>query len=113
MTAKFDRDAKAKFYAIRHKEIDPGILKIFYLPTGAPPNEIRLVEVTNSIMGTGSPEPIDFGVDSGSPSEHKLIVLDVPPEYWESIQEGKTILPGGWSFEGAVRLDNSRKRKKP
>jgi hypothetical protein len=35
----------AASYAKRHKETDPAIRAIHYLPTGAPPNEIRLVEV--------------------------------------------------------------------
>ena len=43
MPATFDRDRMAERYAKRHKETDPAINAIFYLPTDAPPNEIRLV----------------------------------------------------------------------
>jgi len=113
MIAEGNRDEMARDYAKLHKEIDPSILKIFYLPTGAPANEIRLLEVTDSFMGTGAPEPIDFGIGGDTPGELKLVVLDVPPEYWESIQKGTMILPAGWSLERAVRIDNGRKRKKP
>ena len=77
--ATFDRDATAAAYARRHRAADPAVREIHYLPTAAPPNEIRLVEVNEAITSGGAPEPIDFGVDSGSPNEHKLIVLDVTP----------------------------------
>jgi hypothetical protein len=57
MPAAFNRDSMAVFYAKRHKETDPAICEIHYLPTGAPANEIRFVEVNGCINGTASPEP--------------------------------------------------------
>src|SRR4051794_34721649 len=101
MPAAFNRDSMAAFYARRHRETDPAISQIHYLPTGAPANEIRFVEVNESITGTASPEPIDFGVEGGTDNEHKLIVLDVTPEQWEEIQEDPALLPPGWTLEGS------------
>ena len=57
------RDQLAEFYARRHLEIDAGVETILYLPTNAPPREIRLLEVNTMISETTPPEPIDFGVD--------------------------------------------------
>lgn len=108
MPVTFDRDSTARFYAKRHKGTDPAISEIHYLPTGAPANEIRFVEVNGSITGAASPEPIDFGVDGGSDNEHRLVVLDVTPEQWEEIREGTLPLPPGWTLEGSQEISRGR-----
>ncbi len=112
MPAVFNRDAMAAIYGKRHKEADAGIRTIHYLPTDAPPNEIRLVEVNEGITGTASPEPIDFGVDAGTDGEHKLIVLDVTPKQWEEIQNGTLPLPAGWNLEGSQEVSGGRPPRK-
>jgi len=110
--ATFNRDSIAATYAKRHKETDPAIRAIYYLPTEAPPNEIRLVEVNEAITGTAGPEPIDFGVDAGTPNEHKLIVFDVTPEQWEEVREGTLPLPKGWTLEGSREISGGRLRRR-
>ncbi len=112
MPALFDRDSIAATYARRHTETDPAIREIHYLPTGAPPNEIRLVEVNEAITGAASPEPIDFGVDGGTANEHKLIVFDVTPEQWEEIQAGTLDLPPGWTLKDSQEISRGRPRKR-
>ena len=111
-TATFDRDSIAAMYAKRHKESDPAIRAIHYLPTDAPPNEIRLIEVNEAITGTADPEPIDFGVDSGTPNEHKLIVFDVTPEQWDAVRKGTLPLPTGWTLEGSQEISGGRPRRR-
>lgn len=108
----FDRDATAAFYAKRHKQVDPSVLQIHYLPTGSPANEIRFVEVNRSIAGTAHPEPVDFGVDGGTPNAHKLIVLDVTPHQWGEIHAGRMALPPGWDLDGCQELGSGRPRKR-
>jgi len=110
--ATFNRDSIAATYAKRHKETDPAIRAIHYLPTGAPPNEIRLVEVNEAITGTASPEPIDFGVDSGTPNQHKLIVFDVTPEQWNEVRKGTLPLPEGWTLKDSQELSGGRPRRR-
>jgi len=110
--AAFNRDSMAEFYAKRHKLTDHAISEIHYLPTGAPANEIRLVEVNGSVTGNTTPEPIDFGVDHGSDNEHKLVVLDVRPEQWDKIREGALPLPQGWMLEGRKEVSGGRSRKR-
>jgi hypothetical protein len=112
MTATFDRSAMAAVYAKRHRATDPAIRAIYYLPTNAPPNEIRLVEVNEAITATASPEPIDFGVDAGSANEHKLIILDVTPDQWEKLRDGTLDLPPGWSLEDRQEISKGRPRKR-
>lgn len=112
MPATFDRDAMAAQYARRHKAADGDIAAIYYLPTGAPPNEIRLVEVNQAIKSTAEPEPIDFGVASGTDDQHRLVVLDVTPAQWDEIVNKARSLPGGWSLEGRQNLSNGRPRRR-
>jgi hypothetical protein len=111
-TTAFDRDAMAADYARRHRAADSAIVAVYYLPSGSPHNEIRLVEVNKAITGTAHPEPIDFGVDGGTAGEHKLVVFDVTPEQWEEVGSGDLDLPKGWSLEGSQEVGKGRSRRK-
>jgi hypothetical protein len=52
------------------------------LPTNSGDREIRFVEINNLIGDRKDDilEPIDFGIDIGTETEHKLFVSDVTPE---------------------------------
>lgn len=105
---QFDRDAMARWYAKEHLKTDPGIAWVHYLPGNANEREIRFVEV-NVLIGERNDEalePIDFGVDTGMDSAHKLFVVDVTPEQWKRIQTHELELPSTWSLEGAVPYSN-------
>ena len=97
---QFDRNAMARCYARGHKKTDPGVEHIYSLPTDAPEREIRFVEVNSMIAERedSALEPIDFGVDTGTSSAHKLFVLDVTPSQWKRIEESKLPLPHNWSL---------------
>lgn len=101
---QFDRDAMARWYATEHLRTDPGIASVHYLPTNANQREIRFVEVNNFIgdRNDDALEPIDFGVDAGMDTAHKLFVLDVTPGQWIRIQTHELELPSNWSLEGAI-----------
>jgi hypothetical protein len=100
----FDRDSHARWYAQRHLDLDSGVIRIFYLPTDAPPREIRFLEVNGEIPEMRDPEPFNFGVAIDGPNAHKLYVLDVTPAQWDAIQDGKLRLPPGWTLEGSRDL---------
>jgi hypothetical protein len=94
----------ARWYAESHLKTDPGIVSVHYLPTKAEEREIRFIEV-NRLMGDRNDdalEPIDFGIDVGMDTAHKLLVLDVTPKQWERIKAQKLSLPSGWSLEGEI-----------
>jgi hypothetical protein len=80
-----------------------------FLPKDAPEREIRLLEVNDLLaeMKDESLEPLDFGVDTGSESEHKLFVLDVTPSQWASIAQHRLSLPAGWSLDDAIRIGSN------
>ena len=102
---QFNRNSMAKWYAQQHLKTDPGIVSVHYLPKDASDREIRLIEVNNLIgdRTDGALEPIDFGVDTGTDSAHKLFVLDVTPAQWERIREKTLPLPSGWSLDKAIQ----------
>ena len=105
---QFNRDSMAGWYAREHLKTDPGIVSVHYLPKNAGEREIRLIEV-NNLMGDRNDEalePIDFGVDTGMDTAHKLLVLDVTPRQWERIRAGELSLPGNWSLDDAVAFEN-------
>lgn len=103
-TIDFDRDSMAKWYAQEHRKVDPGLVEVHYLPENADPREIRLVEVNKLIAARNDDaiEPIDFGVDRGMESAHRLVVLDVTPDQWERIQAGDFALPKDWTLDNAI-----------
>lgn len=105
---QFDRDALARWYANEHLKTDPGIKAVYYLPTNADEREIRFVEI-NTLIGDRNDdalEPIDFGVDMGMESAHKLFVLDVTPKQWDRIRNNELGLPSNWTLENASHFEN-------
>lgn len=106
-TIQFDRDSTAAWYAREHLKTDPGVASVHYLPNNAGEREIRFIEV-NRLIGDRNDnalEPIDFGVDMGSETAHKLLVLDVTPEQWERIKARNLALPPGWSLDHARQYE--------
>ncbi len=100
----FNRDAIAKHYATVHKETDPGVVSIHYLPKNADEREIRLLEVNNMIGDiTDAPlVPIDFGMDIGTNNAHQLLIVDVTPDQWERIKTKELALPDGWVLDNEI-----------
>ena len=112
LPTSFDRDKQAELYAKTHFEYDPGVTQIFYLPTDAPWDEIRLLEVNKLLSEGPPPEPVDFGLNRDGADAHTLIVLDVTPSQWTNIQNGKLPLPTGWTMEGKREIQKTRRRSR-
>ncbi len=105
-TLQFNRDAMARWYATQHLRTDPGVAAVWHLPKYADDREIRLIEVNTLLTDRNENglQPIDFGVDRGMDSEHRLFVLDVTPDQWERIRQRQLGLPGNWSLDEAEEL---------
>jgi hypothetical protein len=99
------RDQVAAWIARKHLAVDPGITDILYLPSDSPEREIRLIEANSLLTGSAGEEvtPIDFGLNVEGLS-FKLLVLDVTPDQWKEIVEGKSQLPPGWILAGNQRF---------
>jgi hypothetical protein len=99
------RDDFAHWIARRHFNVDRGIVRIFYLPTNAPEQEVRLLEV-NDLAAIPEDAPIvavDFMPDIAG-VQFSLFVADVTPGQYRAIEEGTRSLPTGWSLEGAQEI---------
>jgi hypothetical protein len=102
---KANRDQVAEWIARKHLAVDPGITDILYLPTDAPPEEIRLIEA-NSLLAALPDEdisPMDFGLNVEC-LNFKLLVVDVTPSQWNRIVEGRSAIPQDWNLRDAQRF---------
>jgi hypothetical protein len=105
LPAAANRDQVAEWIARKHLAVDPGITDILYLPGGAPPEEVRLIEANALLAALPDEEisPIDFGLNVEG-LNFRLLVVDVTPSQWNRIVEGKSAIPKDWTLEDARRF---------
>ena len=95
-----DRDKIAEWVAKRHLGTDGSIRQVVYLPSGAPANEIRLLEVNERFARDEEvPEPLDFGIEIAGRAI-KVFVADVTKAQLEKLKADPTTLPKGWAWGG-------------
>ncbi len=87
--------------ARQHFAIDKGITRILYLPTGAPAEEVRLLEANAlaSLPENGPVEAVDFMPDIEG-VHYTLFVADVTPRQLDAIMNLQLPLPKGWHLDG-------------
>ena len=108
--AGMTRDEFAFWMARRNYEFDPGVTRILYFPTGAPPDEVRLLECTERIPMPDR-EPIRasrYELDFDE-VDFKVYVADAGPVQLQNILDGRLEPPPGWILDGyqEFRLDES------
>lgn len=97
------REQIAEWVAKRHMWADGGIHQIWFLKSGSPADEIRLLEVSDRFTSDGNTvEPIDFGLDVDG-ARYKLLVADLSLEHLNQIKAnpGKS-LPKDWKIDDAL-----------
>lgn len=106
--AGMTRDEFARWIGRRHFAIDKGISRIVYLPQGAPPEEVRLLEVNElaHIPENAPIEAIDFMPDIEG-LHYRLFVADVSPRQFADIEAHRIGLPAGWTLEGSEDIEAS------
>jgi hypothetical protein len=93
------RDEVAAWVARKHLFADSGIREVWYLPRGAPLEEIRLLELNDRLAGTeAKAEAIDFGLDVEG-ARFRLFVADITTEQLDKIKQDPSRLPPGWSLD--------------
>jgi hypothetical protein len=94
------RESVAEWLAKQHFIMDPTIREIYYLPQGAPANEIRFLEISERLTGNeGKVTPLDFGVEELG-VRFRLAIADVSGDHLEVIRREPTMLPSGWVLDG-------------
>lgn len=98
----------AEWVASRHMGADGAIDQVWYLPTGSPPNEIRLLEVNSRYSGDREKvEAMDIGLDVGG-KKFRLLVADVSGQNLERIKADPVrSLPKDWGLD-KVRIWNRK-----
>ena len=95
-----NRDDVAAWVAKQHFITDTSISEIWYLPQGAPADEIRLLELSERLPGNEPKvEPIDFGLNV-SGARFRLFVADVSSDQLEKLKKDPARLPDGWRVDG-------------
>ena len=97
------RDQIAEWVAYRHMGADGGIHHVWFLPSGSPADEIRLLEVSEHFTGEAAKiEPIDFGLDLDG-AKYKMLVADISEGHLEKIKADPVkLLPKDWKIDGAL-----------
>ena len=94
-----NRDEVAAWVAKKHFVTDSAVREIWYLPQSAPPEEIRLLEVSDRLAGPESEvEAIDFGLDIEG-ARFRLLIADITSEVLDQIKQNPSRLPSGWSLD--------------
>lgn len=104
-SAQASRDEFAAWIAKQHVAIDKGITRILHLPTGAPADEVRLLEVNElaRIPENAPVEAVDFMPEIEG-IHYSLFVADVTPRQLEGILKGQLALPADWRLDGYQEL---------
>ena len=96
------RDEVAAWLARTHFVVDVNIREVWYVPTGAPPDEIRFLEVNDRYLG---PEhgmtPVVFHINDPE-IPFRLLVVDVSSDELDQCLRDPSRLPAGWSLDGHV-----------
>ena len=93
------RDDVAAWVAKKHLLVDTSLRQVWYLPQGAPPEEIRLLELNDRLAAYDTQvEAIDFGLDIEG-VQFKLFVADITSEQFDKIRQDPSRLPTGWSLD--------------
>ena len=94
------REQIAEWVAKRHMGIDGGIQEVWFLNSGSPADEIRLLEVNDRFAGDSSNiEPLDLSLDIDG-AKYKLMVADISARQLETIKADPVkALPRDWKFD--------------
>ncbi len=104
------KDEVAAWLASKHFLIDSAVREIWYLPADSPPNEIRLLELSERIGPDEGPiYAVDYGLNmEGVP--FRLVVADANTDWKNAFDRPGRQLPQGWSLDQSRSWTRSGKR---
>lgn len=96
-----EKAAFAEWLGRYHLKIDERLAQAVYLPTGAPADVVRLLEVNLGLFPTPD-EPIRAieTIPSKFGLPFRVQIADITPEEWRQIQTNPALLPTGWHLDG-------------
>jgi hypothetical protein len=98
---EMSKDEFVDWIAAQHFAIDKGLSRILYFPSGAPAEEVRLLEVNvlARLPENAPVEALDFLLDIEG-VDFTLFVADVTPRQFDAVMKGELALPKGWQMDG-------------
>ena len=103
------RDEAARNLVLHHFEVEPE-LKAVYVFAGdqgtGPDEPIRLLEVNDATLATGTVEVFSFAPSSKFP--YAVQIAEVTVDEFERLLQDPSQLPDGWALEQATRIDRER-----
>ena len=94
---------------LHHFEVEPELKAVYVLASeqGTGPDEpIRLLEVNDATLATGTVEVFSLAPSSKFP--YAVQIAEVTAEEFERLRNDPTQLPEGWALERATRIDRER-----
>jgi hypothetical protein len=79
-----------------HKAEDPETQAIYLAKSSESASEVRLVEVSGSLGGSGEVLPFRFAPRDDLGVPYASVVVLLSPEDWERLNKGELSLPAGW-----------------
>lgn len=95
------------YLARSHREADPSLRAIYRLISAHeedPEEPIKLLEVNPDTPATGV-DPIRFNAHPPSGLHYPAVIVEVTPEEFGEIKNGRVRLPDHWQLDAEVQLD--------
>jgi len=94
---------EAKKLAAAHRANDPQTKVVMFFPN-AQPNQICLLEVSDSAPTTGEVMPFTFAADVPNGIQHSTTVILLSAQEWKDVQDGQLSLPPAWNLQKAEAI---------
>lgn len=92
----------ANWVARAHLLLDRGVQEVWFLPTGAPDSEIRILKVSNQVlMPSAGLTPMSKALEADG-VQFCLVIADVPRKGLDQIKQNPALLPPDWTLEGGI-----------
>lgn len=99
------KSSMAKSLIDWHFKVEPRLSVVFRIIStneGAPNEPIKLLEVNDATVSTGSVVPFGFAKSNDLP--FPTVIAEVTPQELERIDKGEIPLPEGWSLQHADKF---------
>lgn len=108
LRAEMTRAEFARWVALQDSLIDVGLERAFHLPANTPADEVRVLEVSSQLYyGEAFDAVLFHNREKEEKAPFLYSVAGVSHEQFEGIRAGRTKLPEGWVWAGAVQLELS------
>jgi hypothetical protein len=86
----------AEDLARAHRAEDPETQEVYLAPGSESSAEVRLVEISGSLGGSGEVLPFRFAPRDDLDIPYASVVVLLSPDDWQRVQNGELQLPDGW-----------------